>query len=299
MTAKRGSIVYGPYREWHITSVSVINILKRPTGVTITIVFSRRVSWWTGESEYSPHTIRLRGVYLSRRHQDRANSSPSPHYFTILASRSTLPRLASASSLAIFLERILPPENFLAASPSSPPTLLRLLRSISNHTPKHENLSLSLSLSSIYLSIYSSSRFSIRSEIYKSLSPNPGPPSVTRHELPPKNQKNHTWLEVSFFSCDSSTIPPDRRINHHNQEPPPTSPPSSRLTHSNKFLSLFHTLSFLLLLPLLFPFHFSHFPLLRPTSNDRRQGCVNRENRQRREHCRYVSPAGEESVSGA
>lgn len=109
MTAKRGSIVYGPYREWHITSVSVINILKRPTGVTITIVFSRRVSWWTGESEYSPHTIRLRGVYLSRRHQDRANSSPSPHYFTILASRSTLPRLASASSLAIFLERILPP----------------------------------------------------------------------------------------------------------------------------------------------------------------------------------------------
>lgn len=153
MTAKRGSIVYGPYREWHITSVSVINILKRPTGVTITIVFSRRVSWWTGESEYSPHTIRLRGVYLSRRHQDRANSSPSPHYFTILA--STLPRLASASSLAIFLERILPPENFLAASPSSPPSPFTPFN-LQPHSETRKSLSLPFFI--LYISIYLSIR---------------------------------------------------------------------------------------------------------------------------------------------
>lgn len=231
MTAKRGSIVYGPYREWHITSVSVINILKRPTGVTITIVFSRRVSWWTGESEYSPHTIRLRGVYLSRRHQDRANSSPSPHYFTILASRSTLPRLASASSLAIFLERILPPENFLAASPSSPPTLLRLLRSISNHTPKHENLSLSLSLSSIYLSIYSSSRFSIRSEIYKSLSPKSRSTirDATRAS-PKKSKKSHVargFLLLLRFFYDST-----RSTNQSPQSRATTNFPSLFSSHS-------------------------------------------------------------------
>lgn len=157
MTAKRGSIVYGPYREWHITSVSVINILKRPTGVTITIVFSRRVSWWTGESEYSPHTIRLRGVYLSRRHQDRANSSPSPHYFTILASRSTLPRLASASSLAIFLERILPPRKLsrgfsLLTTYPSPFTPFNL----QPHSETRKSLSLSFFI--LYISIYLSIR---------------------------------------------------------------------------------------------------------------------------------------------
>lgn len=232
MTAKRGSIVYGPYREWHITSVSVINILKRPTGVTITIVFSRRVSWWTGESEYSPHTIRLRGVYLSRRHQDRANSSPSPHYFTILASRSTLPRLASASSLAIFLERILPPENFLAASPSSPPTLLRLLRSISNHTPKHENLSLSLSLSSIYLSIYLSVFqifYSIR-DLQISLSKSGSTIRDATRASPKKSKKSHVargFLLLLRFFYDST-----RSTNQSPQSRATTNFPSLFSSHS-------------------------------------------------------------------
>lgn len=233
MTAKRGSIVYGPYREWHITSVSVINILKRPTGVTITIVFSRRVSWWTGESEYSPHTIRLRGVYLSRRHQDRANSSPSPHYFTILASRSTLPRLASASSLAIFLERILPPpKTFSRLLP--PHHLPFSVYSVQSPTTlRNTKISLSLFLYPlyIYLSIYPSSRFSIRSEIYESLSPNPGSPSVTRHELPPKNQKkSHVargFLLLLRFFYDST-----RSTNQSPQSRATTNFPSLFSSHS-------------------------------------------------------------------
>lgn len=107
-------------------------------------------------SEKSPHTIRLRGVYLSRRHQDRANSSPSPHYFTILASPrrylASISLLASASSLAIFLQIFLPP----------PKTFSRLLSYLHSESPfippfnlqRHFETPKSLSLPSfIFLSL--------------------------------------------------------------------------------------------------------------------------------------------------
>ena len=200
-------------------------------------------------SEKSPHTIRLRGVYLSRRHQDRANSSPSPHYFTILASPrrylASISLLASASSLAIFLQIFLPPRKLSRGfSPTFTPSLRLYPRSISNDTSKHQNLSLFLPLSSfLYLSVC------LRLEdLQKFLSPNP--PTVTRKSKKKRKKKNHTWLELSplrFFYDDSTNQSP-------HQEPPTTSPPSPRLTHSNKFLPLFHTLFPFLLLPLLFPF---------------------------------------------
>lgn len=229
MTAKRGSIVYGPYREWHITSVSVINILKRPTGVTITIVFSRRVSWWTGESEYSPHTIRLRGVYLSRRHQDRANSSPSPHYFTILASRSTLPRLASASSLAIFLERILPPENFLAASPSSPPSPFTPFN-LQPHSETRKSLSLSFFI--LYISIYLfvfQIFYSIR-DLQISLSKSGSTIRDATRASPKKSKKSHVargFLLLLRFFYDST-----RSTNQSPQSRATTNFPSLFSSHS-------------------------------------------------------------------
>lgn len=201
-------------------------------------------------SEKSPHTIRLRGVYLSRRHQDRANSSPSPHYFTILASPrrylASISLLASASSLAIFLQIFLPPRKLSRGfSPTFTPSLRLYPRSISNDTSKHQNLSLS---SFLYLPFFIYPSVSA-SKIYKNFSLQIHQ-LMTRKSKKKRKKKNHTWLELSplrFFYDDSTNQSP-------HQEPPTTSPPSPRLTHSNKFLPLFHTLFPFLLLPLLFPF---------------------------------------------
>ena len=147
-------------------------------------------------SEKSPHTIRLRGVYLSRR-QDRANSSPSPHYFTILASPrrylASISLLASASSLAIFLQIFLPPRK-LSRGFSPTFTSLRLYpRSISNDTSKHQNLSLFLPLSSfLYLSVC------LRLEdLQKFLSPNP-PTDDEEIKKKKKKEKSHVARAFSF-----------------------------------------------------------------------------------------------------
>lgn len=147
-------------------------------------------------SEKSPHTIRLRGVYLSRRHQDRANSSPSPHYFTILASPrrylASISLLASASSLAIFLQIFLPPPktfsrllSYLHESPFIPPFNLQ----------RHFETPKSLSLPSfifLYLSVC------LRLEdLQKFLSPNP--PTVTRKsKKKKKKEKSHVARDFSF-----------------------------------------------------------------------------------------------------
>lgn len=150
-------------------------------------------------SEKSPHTIRLRGVYLSRRHQDRANSSPSPHYFTILASPrrylASISLLASASSLAIFLQIFLPPPKTFSRllsylhseSPFIPPFNLQ------RHFETPKSLSLFLPLSSfLYLSVC------LRLEdLQKFLSPNP--PTVTRKsKKKKKKEKSHVARAFSF-----------------------------------------------------------------------------------------------------
>lgn len=167
-------------------------------------------------SEKSPHTIRLRGVYLSRRHQDRANSSPSPHYFTILASPrrylASISLLASASSLAIFLQIFLPPRKLSRGfSPTFTPSLRLYPRSISNDTSKHQNLSLS-SFLYLPLSIRLSPprRFSIPRRFTKiSLSKS----TNCDEEIKKKKEKRKITRGSRFLLYDSSTMIP--RINHH------------------------------------------------------------------------------------
>lgn len=161
-------------------------------------------------SEKSPHTIRLRGVYLSRRHQDRANSSPSPHYFTILASPrrylASISLLASASSLAIFLQIFLPPPktfsrllSYLHESPFIPPFNLQ----------RHFETPKSLSLPSfIFLSL--SIRLSPPRRFTKiSLSKS----TNCDEEIKKKKEKRKITRGSSFLLYDSSTMIP--RINHH------------------------------------------------------------------------------------
>lgn len=163
-------------------------------------------------SEKSPHTIRLRGVYLSRRHQDRANSSPSPHYFTILASPrrylASISLLASASSLAIFLQIFLPPRKLSRGfSPTFTPSLRLYPRSISNDTSKHQNLSLS---SFLYLPFFIYPSVSA-SKIYKNFSLQIHQ-RVTRKSKK-KKEKRKITRGSRFLLYDSSTMIP--RINHH------------------------------------------------------------------------------------
>lgn len=207
------------------------------------------LSPWTGIIRRSH---RIPSVYAASIYRDvtKIALTPSPRHITLPSS----PRLDATSPR--YLSSHLPPPSRSSSRSSFPPrklsrgfsptfTSLRLYpRSISNDTSKHQNLSLFLPLSSfLYLSVC------LRLEdLQKFLSPNP--PTVTRKSKKKRKKKNHTWLELSplrFFYDDSTNQSP-------HQEPPTTSPPSPRLTHSNKFLPLFHTLFPFLLLPLLFPF---------------------------------------------
>lgn len=207
------------------------------------------LSPWTGIIRRSH---RIPSVYAASIYRDvtKIALTPPPRHITLPSS----PRLDATSPR--YLSSHLPPPSRSSSRSSFPPrklsrgfsptfTSLRLYpRSISNDTSKHQNLSLFLPLSSfLYLSVC------LRLEdLQKFLSPNP--PTVTRKSKKKRKKKNHTWLEISplrFFYDDSTNQSP-------HQEPPTTSPPSPRLTHSNKFLPLFHTLFPFLLLPLLFPF---------------------------------------------
>lgn len=207
------------------------------------------LSPWTGIIRRSH---RIPSVYAASIYRDvtKIALTPPPRHITLPSS----PRLDATSPR--YLSSHLPPPSRSSSRSSFPPrklsrgfsptfTSLRLYpRSISNDTSKHQNLSLFLPLSSfLYLSVC------LRLEdLQKFLSPNP--PTVTRKSKKKRKKKNHTWLELSplrFFYDDSTNQSP-------HQEPPTTSPPSPRLTHSNKFLPLFHTLFPFLLLPLLFPF---------------------------------------------
>lgn len=207
------------------------------------------LSPWTGIIRRSH---RIPSVYAASIYRDvtKIALTPPPRHITLPSS----PRLDATSPR--YLSSHLPPPSRSSSRSSFPPrklsrgfsptfTSLRLYpRSISNDTSKHQNLSLFLPLSSfLYLSVC------LRLEdLQKFLSPNP--PTVTRKSKKKRKKKNHTWLELSplrFFYDDSTN-------QSLHQEPPTTSPPSPRLTHSNKFLPLFHTLFPFLLLPLLFPF---------------------------------------------
>lgn len=208
------------------------------------------LSPWTGIIRRSH---RIPSVYAASIYRDvtKIALTPPPRHITLPSS----PRLDATSPR--YLSSHLPPPSRSSSrssfpprklsrgfSPTFTPSLRLYPRSISNDTSKHQNLSLFLPLSSfLYLSVC------LRLEdLQKFLSPNP--PTVTRKSKKKRKKKNHTWLEISplrFFYDDSTNQSP-------HQEPPTTSPPSPRLTHSNKFLPLFHTLFPFLLLPLLFPF---------------------------------------------
>lgn len=208
------------------------------------------LSPWTGIIRRSH---RIPSVYAASIYRDvtKIALTPPPRHITLPSS----PRLDATSPR--YLSSHLPPPSRSSSrssfpprklsrgfSPTFTPSLRLYPRSISNDTSKHQNLSLFLPLSSfLYLSVC------LRLEdLQKFLSPNP--PTVTRKSKKKRKKKNHTWLELSplrFFYDDSTNQSP-------HQEPPTTSPPSPRLTHSNKFLPLFHTLFPFLLLPLLFPF---------------------------------------------
>lgn len=208
------------------------------------------LSPWTGIIRRSH---RIPSVYAASIYRDvtKIALTPPPRHITLPSS----PRLDATSPR--YLSSHLPPPSRSSSrssfpprklsrgfSPTFTPSLRLYPRSISNDTSKHQNLSLFLPLSSfLYLSVC------LRLEdLQKFLSPNP--PTVTRKSKKKRKKKNHTWFELSplrFFYDDSTNQSP-------HQEPPTTSPPSPRLTHSNKFLPLFHTLFPFLLLPLLFPF---------------------------------------------
>lgn len=207
------------------------------------------LSPWTGIIRRSH---RIPSVYAASIYRDvtKIALTPPPRHITLPSS----PRLDATSPR--YLSSHLPPPSRSSSRSSSPPenflaaSLLPSLR-VSVYTPVQSpttlrNTKISLSLPSfifLYLSVC------LRLEdLQKFLSPNP--PTVTRKSKKKRKKKNHTWLELSplrFFYDDSTNQSP-------HQEPPTTSPPSPRLTHSNKFLPLFHTLFPFLLLPLLFPF---------------------------------------------
>ena len=208
------------------------------------------LSPWTGIIRRSH---RIPSVYAASIYRDvtKIALTPPPRHITLPSSprldatsprylSSHLPPPSRSSSRSSF-----PPENFLAAS------LLPSLR-VSVYTPVRSpttlrNTKISLSLPSfIFLSL--SIRLSPPRRFTKiSLSKSTNCDEEIKKK---RKKKNHTWLELSplrFFYDDSTNQSP-------HQEPPTTSPPSPRLTHSNKFLPLFHTLFPFLLLPLLFPF---------------------------------------------
>lgn len=206
------------------------------------------LSPWTGIIRRSH---RIPSVYAASIYRDvtKIALTPPPRHITLPSS----PRLDATSPR--YLSSHLPPPSRSSSRSSSPPEnflAASLLPSrVSVYTPVQSpttlrNTKISLSLPSfifLYLSVC------LRLEdLQKFLSPNP--PTVTRKSKKKRKKKNHTWLELSplrFFYDDSTNQSP-------HQEPPTTSPPSPRLTHSNKFLPLFHTLFPFLLLPLLFPF---------------------------------------------
>lgn len=208
------------------------------------------LSPWTGIIRRSH---RIPSVYAASIYRDvtKIALTPPPRHITLPSS----PRLDATSPR--YLSSHLPPPSRSSSRSSFPPrklsrgfsptfTSLRLYpRSISNDTSKHQNLSLS---SFLYLPFFIYPSVSA-SKIYKNFSLQIHQ-LMTRKSKKKRKKKNHTWLELSplrFFYDDSTNQSP-------HQEPPTTSPPSPRLTHSNKFLPLFHTLFPFLLLPLLFPF---------------------------------------------
>lgn len=213
------------------------------------------LSPWTGIIRRSH---RIPSVYAASIYRDvtKIALTPPPRHITLPSS----PRLDATSPR--YLSSHLPPPSRSSSRSSSPPenflaaSLLPSLR-VSVYTPVQSpttlrNTKISLSLPSfifLYLSVCLRLEDSLFLEdLQKFLSPNP--PTVTRKSKKKRKKKNHTWLELSplrFFYDDSTNQSP-------HQEPPTTSPPSPRLTHSNKFLPLFHTLFPFLLLPLLFPF---------------------------------------------
>lgn len=209
------------------------------------------LSPWTGIIRRSH---RIPSVYAASIYRDvtKIALTPPPRHITLPSS----PRLDATSPR--YLSSHLPPPSRSSSrssfpprklsrgfSPTFTPSLRLYPRSISNDTSKHQNLSLS---SFLYLPFFIYPSVSA-SKIYKNFSLQIHQ-LMTRKSKKKRKKKNHTWLELSplrFFYDDSTNQSP-------HQEPPTTSPPSPRLTHSNKFLPLFHTLFPFLLLPLLFPF---------------------------------------------
>lgn len=259
IAVKRGSIAYGPCREWHVVTSIGNNILK-PTGVNT--VF--RAVYRRGRGRRIRRSHRVPSVYAASIYRDvtKIALTPPPRHITLPSSpRATLPRYLSSHLLPLSRSSSKTFSHLLSPSPF-------ILRSISDDASRHQNLSLSLPLSSVYLTIYlsASRNFSLQESTGHPKRRDQKMKKITRGSRFP-------FLLLRFFY--DSTIRSTNQSPH--QEPPTTSPPSSRLTHSNKFLLL-------LLLPLLFPFT-SHTFLLSAPSNNRRQECANQENR---EHCCYV-----------
>lgn len=208
------------------------------------------LSPWTGIIRRSH---RIPSVYAASIYRDvtKIALTPPPRHITLPSS----PRLDATSPR--YLSSHLPPPSRSSSRSSSPPenflaaSLLPSLR-VSVYTPVQSPTTLrntKISLSSfLYLPFFIYPSVSA-SKIYKNFSLQIHQ-LMTRKSKKKRKKKNHTWLELSplrFFYDDSTNQSP-------HQEPPTTSPPSPRLTHSNKFLPLFHTLFPFLLLPLLFPF---------------------------------------------
>lgn len=207
------------------------------------------LSPWTGIIRRSH---RIPSVYAASIYRDvtKIALTPPPRHITLPSS----PRLDATSPR--YLSSHLPPPSRSSSRSSSPPEnflAASLLPSrVSVYTPVQSPTTLrntKISLSSfLYLPFFIYPSVSA-SKIYKNFSLQIHQ-LMTRKSKKKRKKKNHTWLELSplrFFYDDSTNQSP-------HQEPPTTSPPSPRLTHSNKFLPLFHTLFPFLLLPLLFPF---------------------------------------------
>lgn len=146
IAVKRGSIAYGPCREWHVVTSIGNNILK-PTGVNT--VF--RAVYRRGRGRRIRRSHRVPSVYAASIYRDvtKIALTPPPRHITLPSSpRATLPRLDISPHIC-FLSRDLPRK----LSPTSS-HLLRLYSVQSPTTPQNTKISLSLFLYplSIYLS---------------------------------------------------------------------------------------------------------------------------------------------------